>query len=172
MKLSNGLKDALLAQLIVNFRAGYTLGTATSGYRIRFFDSSQITTPYPLSSQVEFNSTYFQAANPAGLLLDFGYTIGMPLSAIVASGRSIKLLGTYTENAKISGTADLGIVYACNNFPRVNGYDLNQVAPIRVLITDSVVPNGMQGAFVLTQTVMNAGDSVSIADFTLNLIEP
>jgi hypothetical protein len=42
----------------------------------------------------------------------------------------------------------------------------------RILITNSVVPNGQQGAFVLTQTVMNAGDSVSIADFTLNLIEP
>ena len=171
MKLSNGLKDALLAQLIVNFRAGRVAASYT-GYRIRFFDSSQITTPYPLNSQVEFNSTYFQAASPAGLLLDFGFTIAMPLTAIVASGRSIKLLGTYTENARISGTADLGIIYSCNNYPTLVGYPLNQIAPIRILITDSVVPNGQQGAFVLTQTVMNAGDSVSIADFTLNLIEP
>lgn len=171
MKLSNGLKDALLAQLIVNFRAGRAAVSYT-GYRIRFFDSSQITTPYPLNSQVEFNSTYFQAASPAGLLLDFGFTIAMPLTAIVASGRSIKLLGTYTENARISGTADLGIIYSCENYPTLVGNQLNQLEPIRILITDSVVPNGMQGAFVLTQTVMNAGDSVSIADFTLNLIEP
>lgn len=42
MKLSNGLKDALLAQLIVNFRAGRGAASYT-GYRIRFFDSSQIT---------------------------------------------------------------------------------------------------------------------------------
>ena len=171
MKLSDGLKDALLAQLIVNFRAGRGLPPYT-GYRIRFFDSSQITTPYPLNSQVEFNSTYFQAVNPAGLILDFGFTIAMPLTAIVASGRSIKLLGTYTENARISGTADLGIIYSCENYPTIVGQSLNQVNPIRILITDSVVPNGEQGAFVLTQTVMNAGDSVSIADFTLNLIEP
>jgi hypothetical protein len=171
MKLSNGLKDALLAQLIVNFRAGRVAASYT-GYRIRFFDSSQITTPYPLNSQVEFNSTYFQAASPAGLLLDFGFTIAMPLTAIVASGRSIKLLGTYTENARISGTADLGIIYSCENYPTLVGNQLNQIGPIRILITDSVVPNGQQGAFVLTQTVMNAGDSVSIADFTLNLIEP
>ena len=172
MKLSNGLKDALLAQLIVNFRAGRVAASYT-GYRIRFFDSSQITTPYPLNSQVEFNSTYFEAASPAGLLLDFGFTIAMPMTAIVASGRSIKLLGTYTENARISGTADLGIIYSCENYPStIVGQSLNRVEPIRILITDSVVPNGMQGAFVLTQTVMNAGDSVSIADFTLNLIEP
>lgn len=171
MKLSDGLKDALLAQLIVNFRAGRGVASYT-GYRIRFFDSSQITTPYPLNSQVEFNSTYFQAENPAGLLLDFGFTIAMPLTAIVASGRSIKLLGTYTETAKISGTANLGIIYSCEGYPAIAGYPLNQVNPIRILITDSVVPNGEQGAFVLTQTVMNAGDSVSIADFTLNLIEP
>lgn len=171
MKLSNGLKDALLAQLIVNFRAGRAPSSYT-GYRIRFFDSSQITTPYPLNSQVEFNSTYFQAASPAGLLLDFGFTIAMPLNAIVASGRSIKLLGIYTENARISGTADLGIIYSCENFPTIVGYSLQQIDTIRILITDSVVPNGQQGAFVLTQTVMNAGDSVSIVDFTLNLIEP
>jgi hypothetical protein len=171
MKLSNGLKDALLAQLIVNFRGDYGISNL-SGYRIRFFDSSKLTTPYPLSSQVEFNSTYFQGSNPAGLLLDFGYSIVMPLSAIVASGRSIKLLGAYTEIAKNSGTADLAVVFACSAWPSMQNVDLSNAGPIRVLITDSVVPNGQQGAFVLTQTVMNAGDSVSIADFTLNLIEP
>lgn len=171
MKLSNGLKDALLAQLITNFRSGFTVASY-SGYRIRFFDSSQITTPYPLNSQVEFNSTYFQSNTPAGLLLDFGFTIGIPLNAIVTSGRSIKLLGTYTENAKIAGTADLGIIYAGTNYPSVAGSAFSAIDPRRILITDSVVPNGQQGAFVLTQTVMNAGDSVSIADFTLNLIEP
>lgn len=171
MKLSNGLKDALLNRLIVNFPAGGAPGPYT-GYRIRFFDSSQITTPYPLSSQVEFNSTYFQGSNPAGLLLDFGYSIVIPLSAIVASGRSIKLLGSYTEIAKKSGTADLAVVFSCNAWPSIQNVDLSHANPIRILITDSVVPNGQQGAFVLTQTVMNAGDSVSIADFTLNLIEP
>lgn len=172
MKLSNGLKDALLAQLLTNFRFGLTVGSNTAGYRIRFFDSAQLSTPYSFSASAEFNSTYFQANSPAGLLLDFGFTIGIPATAFTTSGRSIKLLGTYTESAKISGTADIACIFACTNFPTVHGYPISNSQVNRILITNSVVPNGQQGAFVLTQTVMNAGDSVSIADFTLNLIEP
>lgn len=173
MKLSNGLKDALLAQLLTNFRLGLNVGANTAGYRIRFFDSNQLSTPYSFESSPEFNSTYFQASTPAGLLLDFGFSIGIPSTAFTTSGRSIKLLGTYTENAKISGTADIACIFACVNFPTVHGYAMSAMSTInKILITNSVVPNGQQGAFVLTQTVMNAGDSVSIADFTLNLIEP
>lgn len=172
MKLSNGLKDALLAQLLTNFKYGMGGNVAFGGFRIRFFDSSQMSVQYPLNSQVEFNSTYFQSNTPIGMLLDFGVSIAIPYNAFVTSGRSIKLLGTYTENAKISGTADLACIFACYDGSGTKGAFSTLTSVQRILITDSVVPNGQQGAFVLTQTVMNAGDSISIADFTLNLIEP
>lgn len=172
MKLSNGLKDALLAQLLTNFKYNMGGNTSYGGFRIRFFDSSQMSVQYPLNSQVEFNSTYFQSNAPIGMLLDFGVSIAIPYNAFVASGRSIKLLGTYTENAKIAGTADLACIFACYDGAGTRGAFSTINSTQRILITDSVVPNGQQGAFVLTQTVMNAGDSISIADFTLNLIEP
>lgn len=174
MKLSNGMKDMIVTQLHANFKSGMSL-TTRSGFRIRVFDSSQLTTPYPLSSQIEYSSTYFTGNAPAGLLLDFGFTIGIPHNAFVISGngRSIKLLGTYTENAKATGNADLVCILACDNWPSVHGYAMGQLSYAnKILITDSVVANGSQGALVLTSTSMNVGDSVSIADFTINLIEP
>lgn len=173
MKLSNALKDNLLSKILTNFKGSPpAVAQGYGGYRIRFFDSSLIGVQNPLAAP-EFTSTYFQANNPAGLLLDFGFSVAIPHNSFVVSGRSIKLLGTYTEAAKISGTADLACIFACY----INGSSANQnmnnfSSVHRVLLTDSVVLNGMQGAFVLTQTTMAAGDSVSIADFTLNLIEP
>lgn len=168
MKLSNGLKDALLQQLLLNFRSGLLGPNPRYGYHIRFFDSTQIGVSNPLNDK-EFTSTYFQTANPVGMLLDFGVSVRIPTTAFTVNNRSLKLLGTYTETAKISGTADLACVFAVDNYPSSTSGMGNAK---RIFITDSIVPNGLQGAFVLTQTTMIAGDAVTIADFTLNLIEP
>lgn len=172
MKLSNALKDALLHQLLLNFRNGFgsNLNIDDYGYRIRFFDSSKIAVSNPLADK-EFTSTVFAQTAPVGMILDFGVTIRIPATAFTISKRSIKLLGTYTEVAKFNGVADLACVYAVSLFP-TSGAIASLTGEKRLFMTDSIVPNGQQGAFVLTKTVMQAGDAVTIADFTLNLIEP
>jgi hypothetical protein len=188
MKLSKGLKNALLAKLLENLRNGM-LDTFRYGYRIRCFDSSKTSPVFSIANPLntEFSSTYFEGNAPAGLVLDFGYSMRIPSTAfliptvttgtnppVTGPGSSIKMLGTYTETAKIAGTIDLVVVYAVYD----SGWDgtslklMSQYEGVtKMLMTSSVVPNGEQGAFVLTSVEVAAGDAVSIADFTINLIE-
>lgn len=189
MKLSKGLKNALLAKLLENLRNGM-LDTFRYGYRIRCFDSTKTSPVFSISNPTttEFSSTYFEANAPTGLVLDFGYSMRIPSTAFViptvttgtnppvtGPSNSIKLLGTYTETAKIAGTIDLVVIYAVYD----SGWDgtslklMSQYEGITpMFMTSSVVSNGEQGALVLTSIDVQAGDPVSIADFTLNLIEP
>ena len=179
MKLSNGLKDQLLLKLLTNLRNGHpTTGTSVNdfGYRIRGFDSTKLSTTYNLASPdtAQFTSTYFQQLAPAGLVVDFGFSSHIPTTAftIPTGTRSLKLLGAYSAIASITATIDLMVVFAVNHSSGPANKLFSQLSVTPMFITNSVVENGKQGAFVLTNTVVTAGDVVSIADFTLNLIEP
>lgn len=187
MKLSKGLKDALLAKLLANIRNGMPQDQTRYGYRIRCFDTTKTTPAFDISDPAvtEFSSTYFEQASPAGLVLDFGFSMRIPSSAFVipnvtsgsppvtAPGNSIKLLGTYTEVAKIDAVVNLAVVYAVSDVGGSTALkSITTLTRKRLFMTSSVVANGEQGAFVLTAIDVKAGDAVSIADFTLNLIEP
>lgn len=157
------------------------------GYRIRCFDTTKTTPTFDIADPevTEFSSIYFTQNYPAGLVLDFGFSMRIPSSAFVipnvtsgsppvtAPGNSIKLLGTYTEVAKIDATVNLAVVFAVADSGGSTALKaMSTLTPVRLFMTNSVVPNGEQGAFVLTSVEVKAGDAVSIADFTLNLIEP
>lgn len=187
MKLSKGLKDALLAKLLANIRNGMPQDQTRYGYRIRCFDSTKTAPVFDISDPTvtEFSSTYFEANAPVGLVLDFGFSMRIPSSAFVipnvtsgtppvtAPGNSIKLLGTYTEVAKIDAKVDLVVVYAVSDSGGSTALkSMSILTRKKLFMTSSVVANGEQGAFVLTAIDVKAGDAVSIADFTLNLIEP
>lgn len=187
MKLSKGLKDALLAKLHANIRNNMPQTETRYGYRIRCFDSTKTTPVFDISNPevTEFSSTYFEQNAPVGLVLDFGFSLRIPSSAFVipnvnsgtppvaAPGNSIKLLGTYTEVAKMDAKIDLVVVYAVADSGGTTALkSMSTMTRAKLFMTNSVVPNGEQGAFVLTAIDVKAGDAVSIADFTINLIEP
>lgn len=189
MKLSNHLKEKLLDEMIYNMKDyAYPTNGVPSGdhpseaFRIRVFNNT-IATPL---NNVEL-LTYMESNNaPPGLLLDFGVSAKIPSSALqkVRTEKrnattndlesiqiSLKLSGTYSEQAKATGIVGFFVVYQVNDSnpqtPRFT--DLYQRAIC--FASDSIAANGGQAAMILSATDLTVGDNVILADLTLNLIE-
>lgn len=189
MKLSNHLKEKLLDEMIYNMKDVYlpTTGLPSGdhpyeAFRIRVFNNSVAS---PLNN-VEL-LTYTEGVNaPPGLLLDFGVSTKIATNALqkvrtekrnattnVLEGiqLSLRLNGAYSEQAKATGDVGFFVVYQV--------YDSAPQSPLfgslgvkyPCFASDSIAANGSQGAMILSQTKMNIGDNIILADLTLNLIE-
>ena len=189
MKLSNYLKEKLLDEMIANMKdlylpsATYPSGDSpTEAFRIRVFNN---TVSSPLSG-VELITYTENTANPPGLLLDFGVSTRIATNAlqkvktihrnpttnaIESIQLSLKLMGTYSEQAKATGTVGFFVVYQILDGTPTTPLFTNLNVRTPCFASDSIAANGGQAAMILSSTQMNAGDNVILADLTLNLIE-
>lgn len=189
MKLSNHLKEKLLDEMIYNMKDitlpsnSYPSGDhPNEAFRIRVFNNTVVS---PLAG-VEL-LTYTEGVNsPPGLLLDFGVSSKIATNALqkVRTEKrnaitnalegiqlSIRLNGTYSEQAKATGDVGFFVVYQVSDTAPQTPLFGNLSYKYPCFASDSIAANGSQGAMILSQTHMNIGDNIILADLTLNLIE-